>query len=119
LALAAVVLLSTPPAWGQYSAVIAACRFDAKGVCGGALPEGGQLAACIKRNFPALGEPCKAALVRIAAVRQACAADLQQQCGATRPGAGRILFCVKAHYAELSEPCREAIGHAAERNVRH
>ena len=112
------MLLSAVPASAQYSAVIAVCRWDAKGICAGAVPAGDQLAACIKRNFASLDEPCKAALVRIAAVREACAADIRQQCGATRPGAGRILFCVKAHYAALSEPCRDAIGHAAERNVR-
>jgi len=118
LILAAAALLSAAPASAQYSAVIAACRWDAKGICGGALPANGQLAACIERNFQTLAEPCKAALVRIAAVREACAADIRRQCPATRPGAGRLLFCVKAHYATLSAPCREAIGHAAERNLR-
>jgi hypothetical protein len=118
LALAVAVLLSASPASAQYSGVITACRWDAKSVCGGVLPDGGQLAACIKQNFPALGESCKAALVRVAAVRTACATDISQQCPAIRPGAGRILFCVKAHFAALSEPCREAIGHAAERNLR-
>jgi len=105
------------PASAQYSAVIASCRWDAKGICAGALPQSGQLDACITRNFQSLAEPCKAALVRIAAVR-ACAADLAQRCPGTRPGGGRLLFCVKAHYAELSDGCREAIGHAAERNLR-
>jgi hypothetical protein len=118
LALAVLLLLSTSPAWAQVSAVIVACRWDAKGVCAGSVPEGGRLAAYIKQSFPALGETCKAALVRVAAVRTACATDISRQCPATRPGAGRILFCVKAHYAALSEPCREAIGHAAERNLR-
>ena len=118
LALVAAVLLSAVPASAQYSDVILACRWDAKGICAGALPAGGQLAACIKSNFQALTEPCKAALVRVAAVRAACAADMQQQCPTTKPGAGRILLCVKAHYAALSEPCRDAIGQAAARNLR-
>jgi hypothetical protein len=119
-ALAAVVLLSVPAvsAQAQYAAVIAACRWDAKGVCAGAVPEGGQLAACIERNFEKLTEPCKAALVQAAPVRAACGADLQQQCPGTKAGAGRILLCVKAHYAALSGACREAIGHAAERKLR-
>jgi hypothetical protein len=117
-ALAAAALLSASPASAQYAGVIAACRWDAKGVCGGALPEGGQLAACIERDFQKLAEPCKAALVRIAAVREACNADIEQQCPGTRPGASRILFCVKAHYAALSTSCRDAIGHAAERHLR-
>ena len=118
LALATALLLSTPPAAAQYSAVIVACRGDAKAICAGALSDGGELVACFKRNFQALSEPCKAALVRITIVREACATDLKEQCPATRPGAGRILLCVKAHYAALSEPCRDAIGHAAERNIR-
>jgi hypothetical protein len=114
----ALVLLSAVPAAAQYSTVIAACQWDAKGICGGALPEDGQLAACIKRNFAALAEPCKSALVQIAALRDACATDIAQQCPATRPGAGHIFLCVKAHYAALSEACRDAIGHAAEHNTR-
>jgi hypothetical protein len=118
-ALAAVVLLSALPASAQVATVISACRFDAKGACAGAVLEGGQLAACIDRNFPTLGEPCKAALVRLAALRPDCAADIRQQCPGTKPGAGRLLFCVKAHYAALSAACHAAIGQAAERNLRH
>jgi hypothetical protein len=105
------------PAVGQYSAVIAACRWDSQHLCAGVLPEGGQLAQCIKANFQALAEPCKAALVRIAAVREACGPDIQQQCPVIRPGAGRILLCVRAHYAALSDPCKDALGRAAEREV--
>lgn len=118
LALAAAVLLSASPASAQYSGVIAACQSAAKGACAGAVPEGGQLAACIERNFQTLAEPCKAALVRIAAVGEACAADIRQQCPGTKLGAGRLLLCVKAHYAALGGSCREAIGHAAERKLR-
>jgi hypothetical protein len=117
LALAVLVLMATPPAWAQYSAIIAACRMDATGVCGGATPEGGRLAACITQNFQSLSEPCKAALVQVSAVRAACAADVRQQCPATRPGAGRLLFCVKAHYPALSAACRDAIGQAAARHI--
>ncbi len=116
-ALAAIVL-SDAPASAQYAPAISACRWDAKGICAGAVPESGQLAACIERNFQALAEPCKTALVRIAAVREACALDLQQQCPATRPGASRLFFCVKAHYAALSAACRAAIWQAAERKLR-
>ena len=118
MVLAAAVLLCAPPALGQYEAVITACRWDAKGICAAALPADGRLADCIKTNFQALSEPCKAALVRIAGVREACGADVKARCGATRPGAGRILLCVKANYAALSEPCKSAIGHAAERKLR-
>jgi len=117
-ALAAALLLSASPASAQYSAVITACRWDAKGICAGTLPQAGQLAACIRQNFQALAEPCKSALVRIAAVQDACADDIRRQCPATRPGGGRIMLCVKAHYAALSGSCRDAIGHAAERNIR-
>ena len=88
-------------------------------MCAGAVPESDQLAACIERNFQALAEPCKTALVRIAAVREACGLDLQQQCPAIRPGKSRLFFCVKAHYAALSAACRATIGQAAERSLRH
>jgi hypothetical protein len=111
------VLLSAAPAAAQYSAVITACRWDAKGICVGAVPERGQLAACIEQNFQKLAEPCKAALVRIAAVRDACRADIQQQCPGTKVGAGRLLLCVKAHYTALSGPCRQAIGEAAAKSL--
>jgi hypothetical protein len=114
----AAALLSAAPASAQYAAVIAACRSDAKGLCASARPEGGRLAACMERNFSALAEPCKAALVRLTRLREPCAADVRQQCPATRSGAGRILLCVKAHYAALSAACREVIGHAAERKLR-
>jgi hypothetical protein len=117
LVLAALALLSVSPAFAQYSAVIAACRWDSKQLCADVVPQGGGLARCIEEKFDALGYSCKAALVRITAVRQACGADIAQQCPGTKPGAGRVLLCVKAHYAALSAPCREAIGHAAERNV--
>ena len=110
-------MLSAAPASAQYSEAITACRWDAKGVCGGVVPGRGQLAACIEHNFQKLSEPCKTALVRIAAVREACRADIQQQCSGTKPGSGRLLLCVKAHYAALSGSCREAIGQAAERNL--
>jgi hypothetical protein len=118
LALAAAALVLASPASAQYSAAILACRFDAKGICGGTLPESGQLAGCIKRNFEKLAEPCQAALVGIATVREDCAADIEQQCPRTKPGESRLLFCVKAHYAALSEGCRDAIGQEAERNLR-
>jgi len=117
-ALAALALLVVSPASAQYANAIAECRWDSKQRCAGALPADGGLARCIAENFPALGEGCKAALVRIAAVRQACDADIAQQCPEITPGAGRILLCVKAHYAALSAPCRDAIGRAAERNMR-
>ena len=117
-ALAILALLPVSPAFSQYSSVIAACRWDSKQVCAGALPEGGRLARCIEENFDRLSDSCRAALVNIATVRQACGDDIALQCPSTKPGAGRLLLCVKAHYAALGETCRDAIGHAVERNVR-
>jgi hypothetical protein len=117
-ALAILASLAASPAFSQYSSVIAACRWDSKQVCAGALPEGGRLARCIEENFDRLGDSCRAALVNIATVRQACGADIAQQCPGTKPGAGRLLLCVKRHYAALGETCRDAIGHAVERHVR-
>src|SRR5215510_12325104 len=106
------VLLSASPAFGQYVTVVQACGPDAKKLCAGVSTGGGRLAECIKANFEALTEPCKAALVRIAGVGESCTTDIQKQCSAMKPGAGRILLCVKQHFAALSEPCKDAIGQA-------
>jgi hypothetical protein len=114
LALAMLVLLSSP-AFGQYVAVVQGCSRDAKQLCATAQAGGDQLAECIKANFPALGEPCKAALVRVAGVRKSCEADVRTQCPGIKPGAGRLLLCVKQHFAALSQPCKDALGRAAER----
>jgi len=118
LAVAALTLLPVSPALGQYSAMITACQSDIKHRCAGVLPEGGRLGQCMKANFLALAEPCRAALVRTAAVREACAADIRQQCPTAKPGAGSILLCVKAHYAALSESCKDAMDREAERGLR-
>jgi hypothetical protein len=77
LALVVLALLSISPALGQYSAVIKSCQWDSRHICGRVLPDGGQLSQCIEANFQALSEPCKAALVRIAAVRESCERDIQ------------------------------------------
>ena len=96
-------------------------HFGASTRCGfhicGVAPQGGGLAQCIRTNFLALTEPCKTALVKIAAVTEVCGKDIQQQCPGINPGAGRLFLCVKAHYAALSEPCKDAMGHAAERSL--
>jgi hypothetical protein len=117
LVLAVLALLSTSPALGQISAVIATCRWDSSHVCAGAQPGGEEFARCIRANFHRLTEACQAALVKTEAVYKACGADVAQQCPGIKPGAGRILLCVKRHYAALSEPCKEAIGHAAVRRI--
>ena len=116
LAFAMFVLLSGCPAFGQYVTVIQACSRDVTASCGPTQPGRGPLMECVKAHFQDFNEPCKAALVRIAAVRESCGTDIQEQCPAIKPTAGRILLCVKKHFASLSEPCKEAIGRAAERN---
>jgi hypothetical protein len=115
LAFAMFVLLSVSPAFGQYVAVIQACSRDVTESCAPAQPGRGPLTECVKAHFQDFTEPCKAALVRIAAVRESCGVDIREQCPAMKPGAGRILLCVKKHFAALSEPCKDAIGRAAER----
>ena len=114
LVLAVLALLSTSPVLGQYSEVIAACRWDSLHVCV-SVPGGEEFARCIRVNFQTLTEACKDALVRTVAAGKACGADVAQRCPGIKPGSGRILLCVKAHYAALSEPCKEAMGHAAAR----
>jgi hypothetical protein len=115
LAFAMFVLLSVSPAFGQYATVIQACSRDVTVACAPAQPGRGPLMECVKAHFQDFTEPCKAALVRIAAVREACGTDIHERCPAIKPTAGRILLCVKKHFAILSEPCKEAIGRAAER----
>ena len=112
LAFAILVLVSVTPALGQYLMVIEACSKDVSNSCGPAQPSRGPLMECVKVHFQEFTEPCKAALVRIAAVREFCGGDIHEKCPATKPGAGRILLCVKKHFAALSEPCKEAIGRA-------
>src|SRR5262249_48821182 len=111
------VLLSVSSAAGQYLTTIQACHRDLINLCSSTQQTGGRLSECVKAHFQDFAEPCKAALVRIAAVRESCGVDIQEQCPAIKPGAGRILLCVKKHFAALSERCRDAIGHAAERKV--
>jgi hypothetical protein len=57
---------------------------------------------CVKAHFQDFTEPCKAALVRVAAVREACGVDIDERCPAIKPGAGRILLCIKKHFASLA-----------------
>lgn len=115
LAILALVLVS--PAFGQYVGVIQACGRDVVKFCAPDRPDGNRLVECTETHFRDFTEPCKAALVKIAAVREACRLDIQDQCPGVKPSAGQILLCVKEHFAVLSEPCKDAIGHAAMRKV--
>ena len=115
LASAVCVLISISPAFGQYVTVIEACSRDVVVSCGPAQLGRGPLMECVKAHFQDFTEPCKAALVRIAAVLESCGMDIHEQCPGIEPSAGRILLCVKEHFAALSEPCKEEIGRAAER----
>jgi hypothetical protein len=111
-AFATFVLLSGSPAFGQYVTVIQECSRDVTASCDPAQSGRGPLMECIKAHFQDFTEPCKAALVRIAAVRESCGTDIREQCPAINPTAGRLLLCVKEHFAALSDPCKEAIGRA-------
>ncbi len=111
------LLVSMPPASGQYVTVIEACTRDVTKFCHAAQPQRNFLAECIEAHFQDFKKQCRTALMQTAAVREACKADIEQQCPAVRPGAGRILLCVKKHFAALGQPCKDAIGHAAELKV--
>ena len=117
-AFAMLVLVSVSPASSQYVAVIQTCSRDIVKFCGPDRATGSRLSECTKAHFLDFTEPCKAALVKVAAVRNACGADIQAQCPGVKVGGGRILLCVKRHFAAMSEPCKDAIGHAAERKGR-
>ena len=90
-----------------------ACSRDVSVFCNAANFDGNRLAECTKAHFEKFHEPCKTALVRIAAVREACRSDIQAQCSGVKLGSGRLLLCVKRHFSALSEPCKGAIGNAA------
>jgi len=111
------LLVSMPPASGQYVPAIAACTPDMTKFCHATQSERNFLAECIESHFQDFNERCRTALLRTAAVREACKADIEQQCPAMRLGAGRILLCVKKHFAALGQSCKDAIGHAAELKV--
>jgi hypothetical protein len=116
-AFATFALLSISPAFGQYVTVIEACSRDVTNSCAPAQLGRSSLMECVNAHFQDFTEPCKAALVKLAAVRESCGADIHEQCPAIKPSAGRILLCIKRHFTSLSEPCKEAIGRAAERKV--
>jgi len=111
------LLVSMPPASGQYVTVIAACTRDVTKFCQAARPQRNFLAECIETHFQVFKEQCRTALMQTAAVREACNADIAQQCPTARPGADRILLCVKKHFAALGQFCKAAIRHAAELKV--
>jgi hypothetical protein len=98
---------------GQYVSVILACSRDVTAFCNTAKSEGNRLAECTKAHFQEFSEPCKTALVKIAAVREACRSDVREQCPGIKLGAGRLFLCVKKHFSALSEPCKDAIARAS------
>jgi len=119
IAFAVLVLLSVSSASGQYVRAIQACSRDVAEFCNAAKSEGNRLAECTKAHFEKFSEPCKAALVKIAAAREACRTDIGEQCPGIKLGAGRLLLCVKKHFSALSEPCKDAIAHAAAKAAAH
>jgi hypothetical protein len=111
-------MLSVSSASSQYVTTIVACSRDLSAFCNTAKSDGNRLAECTKLHFDELHEPCKTALVKIAAVREACGLDIKAQCPGVKLGAGRLLLCVKKHFSALSEPCKNAIGNAAVKRLR-
>jgi hypothetical protein len=118
LLFAAFVMLPVSSASSQYVTTIMACSRDVSAFCNTANFDGNRLAECTKEHFEKFREPCKTALVKIAAVREACRSDIQAQCSGVRLGSGRLLLCVKKHFSALSEPCRGAIGNSAVKRLR-
>ena len=94
------------------------CTDQSMEFCAPDKPEGSRLAECTEAHFLDFTEPCKAALMKIAAVREACGENTREQCPGVKPSAGRILMCVKEHFAALSDQCKQAIGIAATRKLR-
>jgi hypothetical protein len=87
LTLALLLLLSTPSAFGQYVAVIAACTRDVTKFCHATTLQQNFLAECIESHFRDFHEQCRAALLQTAAVRKACNADtaMSRRAARSRP----------------------------------
>ena len=115
---AAFVMLPVSSASSQYVTTILACSRDVSALCNTGNFDGNRLAECTKVHFEKFHEPCKTALVKIAAMREACRSDIQAQCSGVKLGSGRLLLCVKKHFSALNEPCKSAIGSAAVRRLR-
>jgi hypothetical protein len=102
-------VLVPAPVTAQTAAIRQACKTDLQQHCAGVQPGAGRLRACVRENFGAFSEPCKAALLSSVAVVRACKDDVQKTCAGLEPGGGRIQACMKDHFAEFSEPCQQAI----------
>ena len=89
LAFSAFALLSVSSASAQFGTAVAACTRDMAEFCNAAKTGGDRLAECTKAHFQDFREPCKKALVKIAAVREACRADARTQCPGIKIGAVR------------------------------
>ena len=109
------LMLSGSSSFGQYVSV-QACTGDVMKFCAAGQQGAAPLTECVKAHFDNFSEPCKGALVKIAAVREACGADIQKHCPAVKPGRPHPTVC-QTTIAAMSERCKEAIGHAAERKA--
>lgn len=112
LAIATVLLLTTPGAMAQQRAAAKACAADIKEKCAGVQPGGGRIKACVQEHFKDLSEPCQAMLVKAVAIGKACIADVKQNCPGVKPGGGRIEACMKSHLADVSQGCKDAVSQA-------
>jgi hypothetical protein len=93
--------------------VTGACLKDAKALCPGVQPGGGQIKDCLKTHIKDLSDDCKAVLLKVVNAK-ACAADVKQFCADTKAGGGRIEACMKSHIADVSDACKVAMAnHAA------
>src|SRR5262249_7675318 len=98
-AFSVLVLLSVSFASCLYVAAIMACSRDVAGFCNAAKSVGDRLAECTKAHFEEFSEPCKVALLKIAATREACRPDIGEKCPGVKLGAGRLFLCVKEHFS--------------------
>lgn len=84
---------------------VAACRSDARTLCGGVQPGGGRVLACLKSSAGQLSPGCQAALP----VLERCAAEVRQLC-ADGGGARDRRACLRENAAKLSPECRGTAG---------
>lgn len=87
----------------EQRAVMQACRSDARKLCKGLKPGGGQVAACLNENKASLSPGCASQLDRLAG----CAGEVRKLCP-DASGAKELGQCAQEKRDELSSVCRSA-----------
>jgi Golgi apparatus protein 1 len=106
------VLVGVVPAAQAHGGAMAACKEDARKLCGGVEPGEGRIRECMKAHEADLSDACKAAVAQAKAkwepVKEACRADQEKLCPGLTAGKG-LFQCMKAREADVSAACKAAV----------